>query len=229
MFHSVIELKTVDSTNNFAKEKACDLKLPALITAEHQTSGRGRQGKSFYSPAGTGLYMTVLAEVKKAPELITPAAAVIVCRALEELAGLKPGIKWVNDIFLDDKKVCGILTEYFERNGRKFISIGIGINLTTKSFPDELKNAGSIGYDNKEKLKKEISDHLIAFLDFPCRFDIAVEYDKRLMLKGKKIIFFENGNEITGTVKGTDSDIRLKVEDKNGKCHIISSGEIILI
>ena len=108
---SVTRLKTVNSTNTFAKENIRSLVLPALIIAEKQTAGRGRQGKSFFSPEGTGLYMTLVFDAPQDCSLLTPAAAVAVCNSLEK-PGISPKIKWVNDVFAQGHKVCGILTEF---------------------------------------------------------------------------------------------------------------------
>ena len=106
-------LDKVDSTNNYAKTLS-ELSLPQLVVSEEQTAGRGRLGRSFYSPAGKGIYMSFAfcpqLELSQAM-LVTTMTAVAVCRALESLTGLHPKIKWVNDIYLNEKKLCGILTE----------------------------------------------------------------------------------------------------------------------
>ena len=105
-----VTLDCIDSTNNYVKENISALPLPSLVTAEKQTAGRGRQGKSFYSPDKTGLYMTLAFEAPVCCDLLTPAAAVAVCLELEA-TGTNPQIKWVNDIYLGNLKICGILAE----------------------------------------------------------------------------------------------------------------------
>ena len=131
---NIIKLDVTPSTSTYAKENSSSLPLPSLIIADKQTAGRGRRGNSFYSPENTGLYMTLLLEVSNPIPLITPATAVSICRVIEEKFNLEPKIKWVNDIFLNDKKICGILSECFTANGKTMVAIGIGINLTTSDF-----------------------------------------------------------------------------------------------
>ncbi|MCD7871975.1 MAG: biotin--[acetyl-CoA-carboxylase] ligase, partial [Clostridiales bacterium] len=131
----VLYYPSVDSTNSCAKSIAAggDSRT-LLITADEQTAGRGRQGKSFYSPPKTGIYMTLVIH----PDLplqnavtATTAASVAVCRAVEKLTRLKPEIKWVNDVYLNGNKICGILTEAvsdFEAGIVTSVIIGIGMN-----------------------------------------------------------------------------------------------------
>ena len=108
-------LKSVDSTNNEAKRMTANgFRENALIVANEQTKGRGRLGREFYSPKNTGIYMSFLlsTDVKISDAVqITTATAVAVVRAIESLTDLRPMIKWVNDVYLGNKKVCGILTE----------------------------------------------------------------------------------------------------------------------
>ena len=135
IFHFHI-LETVDSTNDEAKKIAARQKAEGcVILAECQTRGKGRQGRSFYSPRGTGIYMSLILDPSREqsrPALITTAAAVAVSEAIEEVTGKRTGIKWVNDVFADGKKVCGILTEgAFDGQSErlKYAVLGIGINV----------------------------------------------------------------------------------------------------
>ncbi len=225
MYFNICKFNTLSSTCTYASQNAENIQTPALIIADGQTDGRGRQGKNFYSPHGTGLYFTLLIKTEAVPGNITPAAAVAVCRAIENLTEKKPSIKWVNDIFVNGRKVCGILTENFIRNGQRYISIGIGINLTTTDFPDGL-NAGNIGEVSKDALSKEIAEYILNYLEFPCKFDIHGEYDKRLFLKGKRIEFTRNGEKQTAVVIGTDENCRLIIINSDGETEKLSSGEI---
>lgn len=133
----------VDSTNNMAKEIR-DCTVPQILVAEEQTSGRGRLGRTFFSPAGKGLYMTMAFKPDFGLDeamLVTATVALSVCNAIQEVTGLNPKIKWVNDIYLGDKKICGILTEAessFETGAIEKIIVGIGINCFKGSFPKEL-------------------------------------------------------------------------------------------
>jgi BirA family biotin operon repressor/biotin-[acetyl-CoA-carboxylase] ligase len=143
--------RTLESTNLTAKKMALDgAPFDTVVIAEEQTKGRGRMGRSFYSPPAGGIYMSFILkprlEVAKSI-LITTAASVAVCKAIEEVAGITCRIKWVNDIYIGQKKICGILTEAvtdFESGSIEHIVCGIGINYST-AFPDELAGiAGSL-------------------------------------------------------------------------------------
>ena len=146
--------KSVTSTNTILREMATKGAPECLVlVAEEQTAGKGRQGRSFHSPADYGVYFSILLRpdsiASEAAALITSAAAVATAQAIEEVVGVKVGIKWVNDLFMDGKKVCGILTEAvtdLKSGSIGWVVIGIGVNVTTAGFPAELSEiAGSIG------------------------------------------------------------------------------------
>ena len=124
-------LSEIDSTNNEAKRMAFDgVEKPVLIIAEKQSAGRGRMGRSFYSPDGTGLYMSLLLSIDGGHHNtvgITSAAAVASVRAVRRVWGVETEIKWVNDIYLDNKKIAGILAESFFVGEKFFTVIGIGV------------------------------------------------------------------------------------------------------
>ena len=137
----------LDSTNQYLKELAKEgAKAGTVIIANKQSAGRGRLGRSFFSPEGTGIYMSILLrpemELQKSVR-ITSMAAVAVARAIERVSGIEAKIKWVNDIFLNGKKVCGILTESGINaitGTLEYAVLGIGINVGTIQFPEELKD-----------------------------------------------------------------------------------------
>ncbi len=225
----------VDSTNTAAKNAVLEgLAKNALFIANKQTAGRGRQGKSFYSPAESGLYFSVVLH----PNIslsdatgITAAAAVAVVEALKEVTKKDPKIKWVNDIFIDTKKVCGILTEAvsdFEKGEIKGIVVGIGINLTTSDFPQELKDiAGSVEADtDKYALAAKIYNRLKYFCDkLPCR-DFMEDYRKYSLVLGKQIHFNRNGIDYNAIAENILDDGGLVVLTENGERIILNSGEI---
>ncbi len=218
-----ITLDCVDSTNNYAKQNISALPLPSLITAEMQTAGRGRHGKSFYSPDKTGLYMTLVFEAPEACELLTAAAAVAVCLELEAY-GIKPQIKWVNDIYLDGLKICGILAECFVQERKKYIALGIGINISTKDFPDDIPNAGSLNIScDKAVLADKIARRFLSLTDSKY---ILNEYEKRLFVIDKTVTYTKNGTEYTAKVKGINNLCNLIVFRTDGSEDILSSGEI---
>ena len=131
---SLIRYAITDSTNTRAKEyiNSGDEPIPALFIADGQTDGRGRMGRSFYSPEQTGLYATLLFKAPKSEDRLlslTSLAAVAAAEAIDELLGVSVEIKWVNDLYKNGRKVAGILAESFERYSQRYIALGIGINL----------------------------------------------------------------------------------------------------
>ena len=227
---NIITFKQIDSTSTYARLNAPDLPLPSLIIAESQSAGRGRRGNSFYSPDGTGLYMTLLFEAKNEISLITPAAAVAVCKALNDFFSIDAKIKWVNDIFYNGKKICGILSECFSVNSKKLIAVGIGINLTTADFPENLPNAGSIGLDcDKALLAETIGKYILEYAENPDNDSVLKKYKERLFVIEKTISFRENNIEYSAVVKGINEQCNLIVELPDKSIKTLSSGEISII
>ena len=144
---------TIDSTNNYLKRESGNLPDGATAVADQQTGGRGRLGRNFASPEGKGIYYSVLLRPDLPPAEavnLTAYVAVAVCNGIEEAAGVRPQIKWTNDIVMNGRKVCGILTEMAiegETAALQYIVTGIGVNVnqTAEDWPEELKAiAGSI-------------------------------------------------------------------------------------
>lgn len=210
----------------------------ALI-ALTQTAGRGRLGRSFYSPKDTGLYMSILLRPDfSASEAlgITACAAVAASEAIDKTAGVESRIKWVNDIYLGGKKVCGILTEAsidFESGGLNYAVLGIGINLSTRDFPDNLENiAASVSkgdVDLRPIVSAEFLNSFFRYYNNLSEREFLSEYRNRSMLTGKEVDF-ARGNEIfNGTVIGIDDEMRLVVRLTNGEETVFSSGEVQLV
>lgn len=225
-----------DSTNNQAKriinETAAEGSL--LIAAARQTAGRGRQGKSFYSPEGTGIYMSLVIHPERSLRnavTATTAAAVAVCRAIEALTDIKPEIKWVNDVYVNGKKICGILTEAvtdFETQTVSSIIIGIGVNITTADFPQSVENAGALNVRlNRAQLIAKIADELIkiAFSNYSEFIDY---YRTHSMIIGKQIYFIENGIKTDAAALEIDEEGGLTVKTADGKIKTLRSGEITI-
>lgn len=225
--------KTLDSTNNVAKRIIAEGEDDVLlVVGEEQTAGRGRQGKSFYSPGGTGIYMSLVVhpmiELQNAVTATT-AAAVAVCRAIESLTDKKPMIKWVNDVYLDGKKICGILTEAvtdFETQTVSSIIIGIGINLTTKDFPCDVQNASCLNADVKRaeligavanELNRIVNSGYGEFLEY---------YRAHSLVVGEDIVFIKNGVSTSARAVGIDDFGGLEVELADGTRTTLRSGEI---
>ena len=193
--YKLIYLDTIDSTNNYAKRLLADsceyndgtvnpqnIELPLVVAADSQTSGRGRLGRNFASPAGTGIYMSIVipfSECTVPLSLVTPAAAVATCSAIRKVCNALPQIKWVNDLYLNNKKICGILTEMHntivtenscsaDKNIASLI-IGIGVNCFPGSFPNDIADiAGYITDDlsefDKGELLTEIATNILGIL-----------------------------------------------------------------
>lgn len=228
----LISLDITGSTNNDAKRIIKDgEKNPFIIIAKEQTAGRGRQGKTFFSPKDTGLYMTVgfpIAKDAKDFLYMTSAAAVSVVESIHSLTGELCKIKWVNDIYKDGKKICGILTESV-LGENPFIIVGIGINLTTADFPSDIKNiASSLEKDiSPALLASEIASRLKFYFD-EGSYSFMEDYRKFSLVPGEDISYIKNGETYEGkAVKILDSGALL-VKKANGEEEILDSGEISL-
>ncbi len=221
---------TVTSTNDVAKELCKTTDGRVLIVAEEQTNGRGRQGKSFFSPKGSGLYFSlVLDTYSPAFEFtgVTCAVAVATARAIEKLTDLKVKIKWVNDIYIEDKKVCGILVQAVSENSViKKLIIGVGINVSTVDFPDEIKGIAASLNKNIDRniLTAEIANN-ISELIFRNPDEYIVEYKEKSNVIGKEITYLQNNILYTAKAVDIDSNGGLVVE-KDGERITLTSGEI---
>lgn len=229
----VLYYPVIDSTNNEAKRLVNDGSgKPMLLVAEEQTNGRGRQGKSFYSPPLTGIYMTLVTHpMSRLANAVTAttAASVAVCRAVEELTQLKPKIKWVNDVYLDGKKICGILTEAitdFETQTVSSVIIGIGMNIKTIDFPSEVENAASLNVNiSRVKLIACIANHLNRILC--CDYsEFITYYRSHSMIIGEQIHFIKNAKVTPVTAMDIDDTGGLVVRLENGEITTLRSGEI---
>ena len=229
------------STNKTAKELAENgAKEGTVIVAKKQTGGRGRLGRSFYSPEGTGLYFSIILRPDFSPKqnlLITPAAAVAVSTVIEALTDTKAQIKWVNDIFINGKKVCGILSEakLNAKGTTEYVILGIGINLTPPKggFPKDIELvAGALFNSPKNDTANEIMVKTVTtFLSlYQSLTDdkIYTEYEKRLMLKKAEVNYTENGEVKCGTVLGIDHSFNLIINKADGKEFHLSSGEVTI-
>lgn len=233
--------KTVESTNILARGMAMNgADSGTVVIAEEQTSGYGRNGKSFFSPYGTGIYMSIILNLKKEKKIfnssfITTAAAMAVSKSIEEISNENTQIKWVNDVFINGKKVCGILTEgafSFEDGKLDYAVIGIGINVNfpKNGFPEEINNiAVSI---NKMQNNKDIRNILIAkilermyeyYFNNVAFYD---EYKKRSFLIGKKVSLNIDNEEHIVKVLDIDKTFALVAEFQDGKIDRIVSGSV---
>ncbi len=225
-------LSKIDSTNNYCKKLAKESNNNEhLIVADTQTAGRGRMNRNFYSPEQTGLYMSYMyiSKTSVADNLaVTAAASVAVAEAIEELTAFKPKIKWVNDIYIKGKKVCGILTESVIGK-QTHIIIGIGVNLTTEVFPSEIaETASSIGDVNRDILAVKIIENLKKYIDELPQRTFLEEYIKRSLVFGKMVKYSKQGKVFEGKVIDIDRDGALKILKADGSYDMLNTGEISL-
>ena len=231
---SVCVLDQIDSTNTEAKRRALEGEKRALILAHSQSAGRGRMGRSFYSPEGSGMYFSILMPLEKSLEggvFLTTAASVAVMRAIRTLTGKQVGIKWVNDLYWQGKKVCGILCESMSIGEERSVVIGIGINLKSAEFPEELSEiAGSLCADEVSSIQMagEICRELFDFLESPASPDWLEDYRKHSLVLGKRITWIEQGIPHVGVAESIREDGALCVRDENGTPLVLRTGEISL-
>lgn len=232
----VFTYKMTDSTNVRAKqylaENDCDR---AVFAAEGQTAGRGRMGRSFYSPYGSGVYMSYVFSPKTEVAdvvSVTAAASVAVVRALEKTCGVHPMIKWVNDIYIDEKKLCGILTEAVanrETGIVEHVVIGIGINFSVLSFPDELADRAcslSVSGITRNMLIASVCDELYGITKDLSDKSFFETYRERMLVIGRDITYYENSQPHSAHAVDVDSNGGLIVRGSDGHEKILRSGEI---
>ena len=226
--------RITDSTNIRAKEYATENKIirPAVFIAASQSAGRGRLGRSFLSEEG-GIYFTLLMTGGDlAPTEITPRAAVAASAAIEELLGISVGIKWVNDLYLSDKKLAGILTEgTFDENGKlAYYLVGMGINVYKNAdFNAKLPMACAI----EDAVKTEIDINEIAIAIISRMLGIEelssplFEYRKRSILDGREIVAYDGEKQIDCRAIGIDEDFSLIAEKlSDGEKIRLFTGEV---
>ena len=234
----VVCKKCVTSTNTIIKGLVpSGLPDGFVLAAEKQTSGRGRLGRSFESPEG-GLYLSMLLYPRCQPEetaTLTPCAAVAVSRAIEKVCGVSPEIKWPNDLKIGGKKLCGILTESSSYCGRRYVVIGIGINVNTKitELAPEMREIAASLYETTGKVTElgALTAGIVRELDAmyeSWKADKSYcldEYRKRCGSIGCDIWLLQNGERIKARSLDVDGSFALIVEE-NGERRRIDFGEI---
>ena len=234
--------QSVNSTNTVAREKAATgAEDGYTVVAGNQTAGRGRMGRSFHSPAKTGIYISIVLRPERYdPQQavkLTTMAAVAVCEAIESVSGEKAEIKWVNDVFVQEKKVCGILTEAsfnLEDGMLEYAVLGVGINVFEPEggFPDEIKNiAGAVfsksENDAKNRLAGQFINHFMKYYhNVNGDSDYAEEYRRRSFVIGKNVNVITPKGTREALVLDVDRECRLLVEYEDGTRESLFSGEI---
>lgn len=242
----VICEQQVDSTNEVAKRVSYQIgRNDLVVIAAEQTAGKGRKGRSFYSPSDTGIYFSLLLHPSISPKEavnLTTLAVTAEAVALEHITGFETQIKWVNDVWIRGKKISGILTEgatSFEDGNMEYVIVGIGINLYEPAggFPEEIKHiAGAVYRDNapRENLRNLVaSEVIIRFMQYYGELEQRTylkDYEKRCFVIGKEVTIMSSEHEKiddeTVTVLGIDKDCHLHVRHKDGHESFLSSGEI---
>ncbi len=241
-------LDAVSSTNDICRERALHGENEGLaILAMRQTAGRGSKGRSFFSPEGSGLYLSILlrpAISGKLSVLLTPAAAVAAARAVEDIFYCRMDIKWVNDLYLRGKKVGGILTEAafsVQEEHLDYAVVGIGINVfrPEEGFPAELaERAGAItersvpSADHARQVIIRLASCILAyFSDYYTELEdkhFLEEYRKRSLVIGKRVRIKTAAGERMAKVKAINDQCALEVLYEDGSEAVVNSGEIII-
>lgn len=238
--HPVVYEEEQESTNQTAKMLAEQgASHGTLVIAERQVSGRGRRGRTWHSPKGSGIWMSILLRPQIHPmsaSMLTLVAAMAVYDAISSrVEGC--AIKWPNDIVINGRKVCGILTEMSsELDNIHYVVIGIGINVNTDDFPEDIAAvAASMHVITGEYYKRAeiIADVWKSFEKYYDQFlqtenlSLMVEsYNQRLVNMGRKVYIEERGSQYEGTACGIDSEGALLVEKTDGTRTAVISGEV---
>lgn len=236
-------LDETDSTNEEAKRRIKDgAKKDFVLVARKQTAGKGRKGRSFYSPKDTGIYLTFTHFTNDSPEnvlKVTVATSVIAAKTIKDALNIDCGIKWVNDLYLNGKKVSGTLCEYIFKdtyeNDKNAVIVGIGINLSTEDFPEEISDkAGSLVADNKDN--SVYDDIVIGIANGLCSFfeswnlnNYLPLYKELSIVLGKEVELSDASGVLdSGRVIDFDDNGAIILVNKNGENKTYDSGEISL-
>lgn len=239
--NDVLYFESLDSTNNYAKKLALDMaKEGTVVLSNIQTGGRGRLGRAWSSPPGTGLWMSIILRPEIDPSeaaKITEITAAAVANAIDRTTDIKSGIKWPNDIIIDRKKVCGILTEMSaELNYINFVVVGIGVNVNTDEFPEDIKNtATSIKLcKGREVSRKELFLNIIKeferlylnFIDNGNMNEILDICRKKSVTIGNKVKIINRNETILAEALDINENGELVIRKENGDIISIVSGEV---
>ncbi len=236
-------LPEVDSTNTACKRLAAEGSADgAVVMADCQTAGKGRRGRSFLSPPGMGLYLSVLWRPDCPPERLLPLtalSAVAVCRAVEGLGGVSPRIKWPNDLVLKGRKICGILTELSlegESGHVEYVIVGIGVNCRQRpeDFPPELREiAGSLDMALPVTVRRPaLAAALMEELDL-LRREVMLrpelwleEYRRRCLTTGSRVQVIRGDSRAEAEALAVDDRFGLTVRYDGGETETLRSGEV---
>ncbi len=236
-FYRISVVEESPSTNTQVREVALAGKRAGyVLIADRQTAGRGRMGRTFHSPAGTGLYLSLLLRPEDLGETehMTVLCAVAAARAVNSALGIDVGIKWVNDLYYRGKKVCGILAESAlnDQGAPDYVICGVGFNVfpPEEGFPQEIASlAGALCDTFDPTARTRLAAAFLKEFSWAMMEDFSSlmeEYRRRSVLIGKSVVSLSGGFSGTATVLGIDIDGRLMVRLENGKILGLSSGEV---
>ncbi len=231
----------VDSTNTWAKREA-ENGAPegTVLVADMQTAGKGRRGRSWSSPSGHSIYMSLILRPDIMPDrasMLTLVAGLSAAQAIRGLTGLETWIKWPNDLVISDKKICGILTEMsLQMECINYVVVGIGINVNMTEFPEEIANkATSLCLEKGQTVRRaeviaEVLSHFeknyYRFLKTGDLSGLADDYNKVLVNRNREIRVMEPGNEYMGTTGGINEKGELMVTKEDGTEVAVYAGEV---
>ncbi|MDD3219967.1 MAG: biotin--[acetyl-CoA-carboxylase] ligase [Lachnospiraceae bacterium] len=239
--YKVCYKSTVDSTNTVAKQLG-ENQSPSktLVAAEEQTMGKGRRGRIWSSPYGKDIYMTLMLRADIMPEnasMLTLVMGLSVAQAIQKTTGLDTAIKWPNDVVVNGKKVCGILTEMSaQMDYINYLVIGVGINVNGESFPEELRDkATSLFIETKKEWKRaeliaecmrRFEENYNQFLETQDLSLLQEAYGKYLVNKDRPVRVLEPRNEYNGIARGINTQGELLVEREDGSVQQVYAGEV---
>lgn len=249
-------LEKTDSTNNMLKRLIsdnttveeqyaygnlveCEPKDGMMIIADHQEAGKGRTGRSWESPAGTSLAISVLLRPQISDDsisMVTLIAALAVSEAVRKVCDIVPDIKWPNDIVINGRKVCGILTELDITDGVKSLIVGVGINVNQNLFPEEIADKATSIMNEAGRLidREELMQHFAEALEYYYEKFLKTgdmsglldEYNGKLINMNREVKVLDPSENIEGIARGIDSMGKLLVETEDGEIHHIYAGEV---
>ena len=236
----LLVLETVDSTNDYLKRRASELAEGTVVIANEQTGGKGRLGRKFFSPPSMGIYMSMLLKPDCAPldaATLTANVAVAVCRAIEKVSPFSPDIKWINDLILRGKKICGILCESSITDHKlDYVIVGIGLNVITRfdDFPMDIRRlAGSIYSQTGEVIDRgqlimaiiqELDAMYSAWKENP-RVHLE-EYRRRCKMLGQQVEIYSSEGNFNVVAQDISDDFGLTVRYENGEVKTLHAGEV---
>lgn len=237
----IVYFDATDSTNAQAKRLA-EAHAPhgTLVVSDRQDGGKGRRGRSWASPSGVGIWMSLILRPEIAPSsasMLTLAAALAVREGIQEETGLSPLIKWPNDLVLNGKKICGILTEMStELMEIQYVITGIGINVNQREFPSEIRDtATSLSLEAGRCFRrssliaailKAFEKDYAAFLKTGDLSLLLEEYNACLVNRGKEVCILDPSGEYRAVAEGIDESGSLLVTLPDGTRREIISGEV---